>query len=199
MNIKVERAKAAMDNDPNHDEEAYIRVEDALTAVDSAVQLQLKSLEGKPMLFIKQHFIILESGGHKLPMMHLIVITRVYCKEVVTTHIQGWASALRPLKRLEDTSFSIDSPCYADTNAMRMSPQSPEYKMFVDSWLASVFPNNFWKMLKEISAGEDKRQALIELCQTFLAMIEGVDFEDVLDDDKVLKGGEMPFGSCCGT
>ena len=169
-----------MEADVNHDEEAYSRVDDALTCVDSAVKLQLKPLANHPMLFIKEHYMLLQNAGHRLPMMHLIVVAKVHCKEVVAVDAVSWASALRPLKKLEDTKFSIDSPSYADTSALRMCPKSNEYKMFVDAWLGSALPNPFWKLLTSM-AHEEKRMEFITLCGTFMDMIESVDFEDLLE------------------
>ena len=165
---------------------------DAIGCVDSAVKLQLKVLDRHPMRFIKEHYVVLERFDHRLPTIHLIVIVKVHCKEVVIVLVALWLSALRPLKKLEDTKFFIDAPCYADTSALRMSPKTAEYKMFVDSWLASALPNPFWKLLVEM-ADDERRKQFVEMSAMFLDMMDSVDFSDLDADDKEEK--VAPFKS----
>ena len=188
----MERARDRMSKDQNRDEEAFGRLDDALSCVNSAKELQLERLASHPMKFIISHYTILTDNNHKLPMIHLIMICKVNCRGQDNVSITLWSCALNPLKKLEDTKFDVQSACYADSNGLRMNVNIQEYKKFIEFWVSSAMNNTFWRMLSSIAEASTRHQ-FIEMCTAVLDMLGGIDFEDLLGPDINVEEAVMPI------
>ena len=89
-------------------------------------------LESMDMRYIKAKVNILKK--HRLPMVHMIVITKVSAGEASEQRdYESWSCALVPMS--DDGVWSVDAPCMAHTSAVVLPADSEEYRKFVEMWL----------------------------------------------------------------
>ena len=130
---QVEREYLKMENDPNRIEHEWNQICDAKECIDSAQAMVPDKITTYTMQIVKQHYLVLKANSQNLPMMHLVLCCKVYCKEASEIGPDVWAKALVPLVPLDNT-FDVECPVYGQTQAARLSPENADFKKFVETW-----------------------------------------------------------------
>jgi len=173
---QVEKEYARLEKDPQRVEHEWAEICDAKEVIDSAKDMVLANIKNHTMEVLINHYKVLMRNSQRLPVMHLVYCCEVYCKEAFDMSYDIWARALVPLLPLE-VDFDVEHPAYGQTQAMRLSADSADFKKYAEVWQASCLVNNFWKAIGDMSS-EEVREDFKAMAIALLEQMATVDFTD---------------------
>ena len=72
--------------------------------------------------------------------------------------------------------WNVSKPCFRSTGGLTLLPETDEAVQMVESWMASVFCNAFWK---NMACAYEKTEPIIRMCEAFAASTANVNVEEL--------------------
>ena len=152
------------------DELRKSELSDSIECLNAAVAVQLPKMLGHTMKIIIDNFNILLRNGHRVPLEHEVLGTRVHAVELSEADKDDSYFVAISLQNT-DGEWVLANAMFSKCGAMHAPEDSPASLLLLEHWPQCVFCNKFWRMMKAVADPVSRKQ-FVKWMMAFLATIE---------------------------